>query len=575
MLRKLSTRVFEVIFRVFLRLTQPLTPDLSTEDRFHVHAVSGIMLALLLFALPAFTMVSIFSPSWENAFTLNVLLRALTVVMIAVFYIMARRGHHRMVSVAAIILITPVIASTSLLAVYPRNLMVLHFMTVAAIYAIVLMSARVVLINCLLQIIVLLALPLVSEMTLYDIFAGPLTFNIVASFMVMGVQHLRRKVREIQKIKLAESENRYRIVSELISDYAYSFRVEPDGTLVNEWMTESFARVTGYGWDEIKDRGITPVTHPDDVEEVRQGLERVLKGEANTSEYRITTKKGDLRWIKVHRRPEWDADHTRVVRFYGVAKDVTEARLAREQQTRHEVDNARMAVIDQFVSAISHDFRTSLATIETSRYLVERRLPEDLRQSLANKLNAIQNNIQRLNSQLDNLQTITSLNALKFAPVDVNALVQNLLYEMQSLQKEVKISLRATSGLPQVMADNREVQRALRQLLDNALAFTPEDGTIIVRTGQCMEYVIIEVADMGPGIAEEHLPHIFDMFYRGDEARSINKGGIGLGLSIAKMAMEAHNGKICVRSNPGGSTFTLELPFAQRAETPVSTWQTL
>lgn len=569
MVHRLLSTSLGVILKTFIRLTQPLTPDLSQEDQFHVRAVSGIMLALMLAAMPVFTFIIIFSRAWEGNRTPNIILRMGVILLLWLLYRTARRGHHRAVSMMAIILITPVMVIISLLAAPPHNLMLLHYLTLAAIFAIIVMSTRVVLINCIFQVGVLLALPLISNMALIDIVSGPLIFNVIAALLIIGMQNLRQQVREHQKAKLAESEHRYRIISELISDYAYAFRVEPDGTLVNEWMTDSFSRVTGYEWDEIKERGITPLTHPDDIEEVRNGLERILKGQANTGEYRITTKNGDLRWIQVYRRPEWDAEHTRVMRFYGVARDITDAHMVQEQQIRHEVESARMAVIDQFVSAISHDFRTSLATIETSRYLIERRLPEDQREALANKVNAIQSNVRRLNCQLDNLQTITSLNALKVVPTDINALVSNLLKEINLTEKPVKINLRTTDGLPPISLDAREIQRALRQLLDNAIAFTPEEGTIMVRTAQCMEYVIVEVADTGPGIADEHLPRIFDMFYRGDEARSIKKGGIGLGLSIARMVAEAHNGKIRVRTTPGGSTFTLELPITQQAEMPI------
>src|SRR5690606_10346213 len=98
---------------------------------------------------------------------------------------------------------------------------------------------------------------------------------------------------------------------------------------------------------------------------------------------------------------------------------------------------------------------------------------------------------------------------------------------------------------------------------DNALHFTPAGGAVRLRVSHERDTARIDVQDTGLGIEAEDLEHIFDFFYRADKARSIESGGIGLGLSIAKMVAEAYGGRITVESTPGkGSTFTMTFPLA-------------
>ena len=104
------------------------------------------------------------------------------------------------------------------------------------------------------------------------------------------------------------------------------------------------------------------------------------------------------------------------------------------------------------------------------------------------------------------------------------------------------------------------LKRMLANLIDNAIRYTPEDGTITLSLFRDDGWACLEVADNGIGIAPEHLPHIFDRFYRVDKARSRSKGGTGLGLAIVKRIAEQHGGKVTVASEPNeGSTFTVWL----------------
>jgi PAS domain S-box-containing protein len=147
--------------------------------------------------------------------------------------------------------------------------------------------------------------------------------------------------RKLAEQALRDSEERYRIVSEIISDYAFSYQVDAEGNLSLDWITESYNRVTGRPiiWGDEPTIHYT-LYHPDDVQKARDDVQRVLKGEEVISEYRIITGEGETRWVSLTRTPVWDDQQQRVVRLYGIAQDITERRHA-EQALRDSEERFR------------------------------------------------------------------------------------------------------------------------------------------------------------------------------------------------------------------------------------------
>jgi signal transduction histidine kinase len=129
--------------------------------------------------------------------------------------------------------------------------------------------------------------------------------------------------------------------------------------------------------------------------------------------------------------------------------------------------------------------------------------------------------------------------------------------------KGVKLDIQLSAGSPAIQVDAARINQVLQNLLANALRHTPTGGAITVGLQSEPEMITLSVADTGDGISPEHLPHIFDRFYRTDPARSRDRGGAGLGLAIARAIVEAHGGRINATSQgiPGqGSKFTIYLP---------------
>jgi PAS domain S-box-containing protein len=148
---------------------------------------------------------------------------------------------------------------------------------------------------------------------------------------LLGGLSLDITAHKLLEERLRQSEERYRIVSEITSDYAYAFRVEPDGRFVLEWITAAFSSISGFMPEELEARGgWSSLAAPEDMPIVREHWARFAVGQPDTSEFRILTKSGEMRWLRNHGRPVWDEEQGRVVRLYGAGQDITERKRLEE-----------------------------------------------------------------------------------------------------------------------------------------------------------------------------------------------------------------------------------------------------
>jgi PAS domain S-box-containing protein len=167
--------------------------------------------------------------------------------------------------------------------------------------------------------------------TIFPVEISSSTFTLKDKTVLCGV------VRDIsQRFEaeegLRESEERYRKISALSSDFAASYWIEPDGSLKVEWATEAFLRITGHSPEEIAaGGGIVSITHPEDKEILERRQRDLLTGKPDTSEYRILTKSGEVIWLRDYVRSDWGVPEGRVVRIYGAAQDITERKKAEEE----------------------------------------------------------------------------------------------------------------------------------------------------------------------------------------------------------------------------------------------------
>jgi len=134
-------------------------------------------------------------------------------------------------------------------------------------------------------------------------------------------------------------------------------------------------------------------------------------------------------------------------------------------------------------------------------------------------------------------------------------------FHLLATEREIKLTSDLDPHLPFVMADIGLIERALENLIKNAILYTPRGGTVTLNVLPGQDHLTLEVADTGKGMSEEDLPHIFDRYYRADTTQDDTTEGTGLGLAITKRIVELHGSTITVESNPGaGSTFSFTLP---------------
>jgi len=220
-----------------------------------------------------------------------------------------------------------------------------------------------------------------------------------------------------------------------------------------------------------------------------------------------------------------------------------------------------------FVANVSHEIKTPLTAIKGFVETLEQGMDKDHEDNLK-FLGIIDKHVNRLNSIVEDLLALARIEQInEKATVTlekrrIKSLVENAANVVQHRADVKNISLEVQIGEdPHIMVDFTLFEQALVNLLDNAVAYSPENEKVTISVEQEKKEFIVNITDQGIGIAQKHLPRLFERFYRVDKARSRKHGGTGLGLAIVKHIAQAHGGKVTVESQPGrGSIFSIHLP---------------
>lgn len=220
--------------------------------------------------------------------------------------------------------------------------------------------------------------------------------------------------------------------------------------------------------------------------------------------------------------------------------------------------------IRRFTADASHELRTPLTALRTEidvalQKTLDRGQHRDLLASLLEEL-------ERMSRLTDQLLTLSRRDAgvdhFTLEPVDLRPFVETIVDALRPIADERGISLTIEGdAIVPIMGDRDRLRQVFINLIDNAVKYTSEGGSVRVRLDASEDGGTVVVEDTGIGIAEEHLPRVFDRFYRVDKARSRSEGGTGLGLSIARSVVQLHDGKISLSSRFGvGTRFEVFLP---------------
>lgn len=237
--------------------------------------------------------------------------------------------------------------------------------------------------------------------------------------------------------------------------------------------------------------------------------------------------------------------------------------LLRDITREKELDDMK----SQLLSTVSHELRTPLASIKGFATTL---LREDVTWDEVTRrefLSIIDQESDRLTELIGNLLDMSrvEVGALRVEPepTDLRPIVEETAAEFQMMTHSHQFRVHLPRPIPRALVDPRRARQVLRNLVENAVKYSPEGGTITLSAQVSAGQIQIGVADQGIGIERQHLDHIFDRFYQVDSASTRKVGGAGLGLPISKAIVEAHGGEIWVESQAGtGSTFYFTLPPA-------------
>lgn len=267
-------------------------------------------------------------------------------------------------------------------------------------------------------------------------------------------------------------------------------------------------------------------------------------------------------WFLTSKLPLRD-QHGRIIGLVGIGIDITERKQAEEHRLELALQRERTKGLRELIGSFSHDLKTPLSVINTSIYLLEKTSITDQQRA---RLEGMKAQVAYLDKLIQDILMISRLDRIgepELSPANINAILRDLEAKFQALVEKKRQILRFNldGQLPSVLADQNDLSRALGNLIENAVKYTPEEGTVMVSTFSEDDYAVIQISDTGSGISEQDLPYIFDHFYRTDAARASEIGGTGLGLAIVKKVIEQHHGSISVESVVGrGTAFCVRLP---------------
>ncbi len=358
--------------------------------------------------------------------------------------------------------------------------------------------------------------------------------------LLSDIQTLASRLEERSQTAI-EERNRILAILESMTEGVLVVDVEQKILLINSALSHAFgfekSAATGhFFWEMFRDS---------DINEMIQ--EALTKRQAARREHEATLS-GSVFEIQVS--PV--STGTDFLGMVAVFRDITSLK---------QFDRLR----SEFVANVSHELKTPLTSILGFVETLKEGGLEDPENRMK-FLNIIEEQSLKLSAMIEDLLLLSRLESskepLRLGSVKVSALLKKTgeLFSPRLKENHLSFSSEAAEGLS-VMAETSSLERALTNLLDNAVKYNQKDGRVLVRASRDSDGTHISVTDTGIGIAPQDLGRIFERFYRSDKSRSRETGGSGLGLSIAKHIIERHGGRIEVESTLGeGSTFTIILP---------------
>ncbi len=337
-------------------------------------------------------------------------------------------------------------------------------------------------------------------------------------------------------------------------------RLRPDGTVL--FANASLCRFLGRRQEEVVGQPLWPFLPEGDGERCRRLLASLTPEHPFCHiEQRVVPPEGRAVWYQWACRATFDSEGGSIA-----------LQLAGREITRmHEVQEQR----EDLLRAVSHDLRTPLTVVRGNAQLLQRSLAAAGRSNEQVRVQAILKSVEQMTAMTQDLVDGVRLEAgqirLQAGPLRLAHFLADWRARMGTALNVDRIRLEVPDDLPPVLADPHRLERIVTNLVSNALRYSPADREAVLRARTAAGQAIISVADRGLGIPPEELPLVFLRFYRASPAgqevsqsTDLAEGkGLGIGLHITRILVEAHGGRLWAESEPGvGSTFCFTLPLA-------------
>jgi len=353
-------------------------------------------------------------------------------------------------------------------------------------------------------------------------------------FLVFGLLNMDRIIDIFQK-----TEKSYRLLVESASDGIFTTDAEERISFSNQKMASIF----GYARDEIKGKRIGELISPESSPEFMKFFKK--EGERGVLEGKGRRRDGQSIFVQFNVTPLENGQKLCIVR------DITKAR---------ELEQMK----EDFISHVTHELRSPLSAIDSYVNVLMSSTDTAKRMEY---LNIIKNNTAHLAHFIDNLLDIAKIEKQKIELVKDYVNIYEIagetveLFRQQAEEKRLSIVIDIPEDILEIMGDHDKLRQVMNNLVSNAIKYTPEGGRIAICAVEKEKYLEVSVSDTGIGINPEETEKIFEKFHQSRTPGRGRKEGAGLGLAIVKGIVEAHGGKIEVRSQPHhGSIFTVTLP---------------
>jgi len=432
----------------------------------------------------------------------------------------------------------------------------------------ILLSFRFTVLFALVEIAAIVSMPYAAPkiFTGFDTIVGILSAMIISSVLVLVSLRHRDDLEADRQEILRKSEERYRLVSSVISDYSFSNIRNEKGEFILNWVAGAFEQISGYTLEEFNARGgwVTTV-YPDDLGKDARDMELLFNNQQVVSELRIIHKDGSVHWVRSYAHPLWDSGKNQLAGIYGAVQDITEKkRIEHEREELILELEKKNAELEQFTYTVSHDLKAPVITIKGFLgYLAEDALSGNI-ERLQLDIQRISEATSKMHNLLNDLLELSRIGRLMNSPVNVSFhdVVRDALELIRGSLMEKDIQVVVAKNPASIYGDRQRLTEVFQNLMDNAVKFMGDQPHPVIEIGHGESaqngFATFFVRDNGLGIAPQYHERIFGLFNRLNPSIE----GTGVGLALVKRIVEFHGGRIQVQSEAGaGSTFYFSLPL--------------